>query len=238
MTSFMLKLIAIVSMTIDHIGFAIFPETAIFRRIGRMAMPLFAFQIALGFKHTSSRTKYIFRILLIAILSEIPYMLLIMARSSHNSWELFEILKQSWHSMLSLNICFTFFMSLLTLCSLEMAKKYKFYYLIALYCPILALICHMDYDWFGIILVVIFYYWGDKKWLYTLLSVVACTISCLVDYYLLNVNSFMEYYMFLAYPLLYLYNGQKGKGLKYLFYAFYPLHMLLIVAIKIFLLRS
>jgi hypothetical protein len=63
----MLKLIAAVIMLIDHIGFVIFPEHIVFRLIGRLAMPIFAYSIALGFTKTRSYKKYLLRMGIFAI---------------------------------------------------------------------------------------------------------------------------------------------------------------------------
>lgn len=76
MSSFWIKIIALITMLIDHIGFAFFPENLLLRIIGRISMPLFAFQIAVGFDKTKSREKYIIRMLIFALVSQIPFGLL------------------------------------------------------------------------------------------------------------------------------------------------------------------
>ena len=57
MSSFALKFLAIVLMTIDHVGLLLFPTHRILRAIGRLAFPIFAFQIGVGFKHTHCKEK-------------------------------------------------------------------------------------------------------------------------------------------------------------------------------------
>jgi hypothetical protein len=69
----MLKLLAIVTMLIDHIGYMYFPGEMLFRTIGRLAFPIFAYQIALGYSHTSNLKKYISRIFSFALITHIPY---------------------------------------------------------------------------------------------------------------------------------------------------------------------
>ncbi|HZK24463.1 MAG TPA: TraX family protein [Oscillospiraceae bacterium] len=95
----MIKLIAITTMLIDHIGFAFFPEMAILRLIGRIAFPLFALELARGRRRTRSIKKYLTRLLVLAILSQVPYML--------------------FFDTTDLNILFTLFVSLLMLIALD-----------------------------------------------------------------------------------------------------------------------
>ncbi|MEG1942513.1 MAG: TraX family protein, partial [Angelakisella sp.] len=73
MTSFTLKIIAIAAMLIDHIGYMFFPDMIIFRLIGRIAFPIFAFFVAEGIRFTHDRKKYLTRLLLLAVISEIPF---------------------------------------------------------------------------------------------------------------------------------------------------------------------
>lgn len=68
-----LKLIAIISMIIDHVGAAFFPGMTIFRTIGRIAFPIFAYQLAKGYKHTSNLNKYAGRLFIFALISHVPY---------------------------------------------------------------------------------------------------------------------------------------------------------------------
>ena len=71
-----IKLIAIITMTIDHIGYVFFPDILIFRIIGRIAFPLYVYSMMIGYFKTKSLSKYIVRLLLIGIISQIPYSLL------------------------------------------------------------------------------------------------------------------------------------------------------------------
>lgn len=69
----LLKIIAMVTMLIDHIGVLFFPEEAIYRQMGRLAFPIYAYFLALGFVHTRSRIKYFSRLLLFALISQVPF---------------------------------------------------------------------------------------------------------------------------------------------------------------------
>ena len=75
MSSFVLKLIAVISMILDHTGYVIFGSFSWMNVIGRLAFPIFAFCITEGYAHTSNLKKYFFRLLLFAIISQVPYML-------------------------------------------------------------------------------------------------------------------------------------------------------------------
>lgn len=99
MTSFALKMIAIVSMFCDHFGDAYVGSFSIFNLIGRIAFPIFAFQISEGFIHTRSIKKYFLRLGIFALISQIPFWLF-----SH---------KFLGTNDLSLNVFFTLFLGLL-----------------------------------------------------------------------------------------------------------------------------
>ena len=75
MSSFILKLIAIFSMTCDHISYLIFGRFSFLNYIGRFAFPIFAYQITEGYIHTSNLKKYFLRLLVFALISQIPFML-------------------------------------------------------------------------------------------------------------------------------------------------------------------
>ncbi|WP_291637010.1 TraX family protein [Clostridium sp.] len=69
----MLKLLALVTMLVDHIGYMYFPNEILFRIIGRLAFPIFAYQIAIGYSRTSNLKKYVLRLSVFALITQIPY---------------------------------------------------------------------------------------------------------------------------------------------------------------------
>jgi O-antigen/teichoic acid export membrane protein len=81
MTSFVLKIIAMVTMVIDHSGDIFFPilgnNTLYFNAIGRIAFPLFCFMLVEGYKHTSNLKKYMLRLFIGALISQIPFQILV-----------------------------------------------------------------------------------------------------------------------------------------------------------------
>lgn len=72
----LLKLLALITMLIDHIGAVFFPEQMLWRTLGRIAFPIFSWQLVEGYFHTSSKTRYSLRIFVFGLLSQIPYMYL------------------------------------------------------------------------------------------------------------------------------------------------------------------
>ena len=220
MSSFSLKIVACITMLIDHIGLVFFPTEYIFRIIGRIAMPIFAFQIGIGFRKTSSKLKYILRMLICAIISQIPF--LMMAN--------YQILQQygfSNFSYLSLNICFTFLIALLVLYFIDIGKKNHILYIVPIFLILLSIIVQMDYGFLAILLVIISYFFQDNKVFYAIGMLLISFADFLIK------NNWLQLFMLLALPFILLYNNKKGKSIKYYFYAFYPLHMLLIVIIKL-----
>jgi hypothetical protein len=69
----MLKLLALVTMLVDHIGYMFFPNEMFFRIIGRLAFPIFAYHIALGYSRTSNPKKYVLRLFFFALITQLPY---------------------------------------------------------------------------------------------------------------------------------------------------------------------
>jgi hypothetical protein len=218
-----LKLIAMVSMVFDHVGAMFFPEVMWPRMIGRLAMPIFSFFVAEGFAHTRDRKKYLCRLGVFALLSEVPFDLAFDGRIGFG------------HQ----NIMLTFFLAVAALMvfdrlqSGEGADKAQTSFggtvlgVIAISAiAALSLFLRADYTIFGVVAVFLFYVLREKHpLLRTGVGVGFLALSRTVGYYCATGFSFI--------PLA-MYNGKKGKGLKWLFYAFYPGHLLLLAAIRHF----
>jgi hypothetical protein len=183
----MLKIIAILTMLIDHTGYLFFPHQMIFRTIGRIAFPIFAYQIAIGFQKTSSRKKYALRLFLFACISQIPYF-----------W-FNPKLDFEWGS---LNIMFTLLLALGVLQTFEMAKTafkeytethemghvfkgigFAFLSMPILIAPEITQIkfnVAPDYGSCGILFVLLFYFLG-KRWIPLIIGYI--TLSAGFAYY-------------------------------------------------------
>ncbi len=212
MSGHSLKLIAIVTMLIDHIGLALFPNIIVFRYIGRIAFPIFAFLIVEGFVHTSNYKKYLCRIVIFGILSEIPYDLLI-------SGKIFDSNHQ--------NVFFTFAIGLVMLHFIKKNEASMLNNGFLIMGILFSVILRTDYSIYGIGLIYIFYVFRYSK--ITMLGF--ATIVSLIS------GGVQRFASLSTIPIA-LYNGERGptaldnKYMKYLFYAFYPLHIMVLVAIR------
>lgn len=217
-----LKIIAMVSMVFDHVGDMFFPDVLWPRMIGRLAMPLFAFCITEGYIHTRDKKKYLFRMGIFALVSEVPFDLAFEGKVSLN------------HQ----NIMLTFFMSILALMLFDLIRgkinedtgrysigKTILGSLVIIGTAAVAILIKADYTIFAVISVFLFYLFKDTKhFIRTGVGVAFLALTRTMGYYCTTGLSII--------PLL-LYNGKKGKGLKWLFYAFYPGHLLLLYLIKL-----
>ena len=215
-----LKIIAVISMLIDHIGAYIFPGAYWLRCIGRLAFPIFAFFIAEGMRYTRSRKRYVLTLLVFAIISQIPY----------------GFLREFYY----LNILFTFLIAIFAIFLIENYKKNETLYMIyllllgsvLLFVEFLNIV---DYGIFGVLLILVFYFVKDKKLSFSLGA--ACLVLLTLKMMLFagfTLRSTVQFLSILSLPLLYFYNGNKGKvNLKWLFYIFYPLHLLVILIITL-----
>lgn len=218
MSSFVLKLIAIITMTIDHIGAIFIPNSSwlylVSRSIGRLAFPIFAFLIVEGFFHTREVKKYMLRLGIFAIISEVPFDL-----AFYNSY------LHMGHQ----NIFFTLFLGLLAIYLINtVEKKYQGKMLfvnlanagITIAISLIAALLQTDYKFMGILLIVAFYLFRGSK---TLLVVSMILLS----------SSIIQMLSVLSIIPIAFYNGKKGKNIKYFFYVFYPAHLLVLYFIKL-----
>lgn len=215
MSSSDLKIVGIITMLIDHIGAIYFPSVFIFRLIGRIAFPIFAFLIVEGYVHTKDFKKYILRLLAFAIISEVPFDL---------------AFDNTWFYIGSQNVLFTFVIALLVIHTFEFEQNNILKVLEIVVLVAFSIIFNTDYSVFGIAMVVVFYVHRDKKLLKCLLVV---GINLLLGSLIVNAGgfslmNFVQAFAILAIPFIWFYNGKKGKNLKYLFYAFYPVHLLVL----------
>lgn len=237
LTGSSLKLIAIISMFIDHFGAAVisrilnsYPHSAnqctgiyglfsyetwlnlyqLSRAIGRIAFPIFCFLLVEGFSHTHNVKKYAFRLLAFCFLSEIPFDLA------------FQHTLLEFHSQ---NVFFTLFLGLLTILGLRFIKNQE-----SLALPLrnllsaiviasgmfAAFFLRTDYSYIGVFCIVLLFLTQNEKPLQLL-------VGCISFLWELPAPA--------AFLPIALYNGKRGRTLKYFFYFFYPAHLLFLVLV-------
>lgn len=215
MSSFVLKIIAIITMFIDHIGYAIFGKFSFFNYIGRIAFPIFAFQISEGYTHTRNLKKYFLRLFIFAIVSQIPFILF--GKIISNDF--------------TLNIFFTLLLGLSCIYIYD-KSKYKIIGIISsILLGALSEFLHCDYGFYGVAIIFLFYIFKSDVIKSSMAFILATTIKYLIPifkYGFYNVYLYLLICTLIPIIFISLYNGKKGKDTKYLLYLFYPIHLLLI----------
>jgi hypothetical protein len=240
-----LKIIAIVSMLIDHIGAAVIEPILespnhltnsqfttllhidyILRDIGRLAFPMFCFLIVEGFMHTHNWKKYFARLCVFAAISEIPFDLAFMRKP---------------FSLEAQNVFFTLALGLLTIALTQIYRErfnyrnedntlnivnllfYTLATLVTLFSTMaISMLLHSDYNAPGIAAIFIIYiFYPRRRYIGFIIAILFLTV--IVDE--------SEIFALLNILFIYMYNGTKGRQLKYLFYLFYPVHLALLAGL-------
>lgn len=226
-----LKIFAIITMMIDHTGAAVIgplryssPEgmrqffTALYpvtRAIGRLAFPIFCFLLVEGFIHTRSTVKYALRLFIFALISELPFDFALADR-------LF-----SWHHQ---NVYFTLLIGLLVMMGVTYFEQrpaknapQRWFFLLmealilagGLY---LAQRMYTDYGFKGVFLIEVLYFLRFDRRLQSVFGAIAIS---------------WENWAPLSFILVWFYNGTRGKQMKYFFYWFYPVHLIVLGFFKL-----
>lgn len=212
MTSFDLKIIAAVSMLIDHVGLIFFPRLTVLRALGRLAFPIFAFCIAEGFRHTRSRKRYFWQIFILGAVCQLVYFIV------------------DGSVYLGVLISFSAAILLMWVCewvkNAEGTRKAGAALLFAAAVGLACLLCRfveVDYGFWGMLLPVLLYIGGKRPWdllLFGLGLVVLCWELTVKGGFA------VQWFALLALPILWAYKGERGKyRWKYFFYIFYPTHL-------------
>lgn len=211
LNSFHLKNIALVTMIIDHLGSVFFDDIAIFRIIGRVAFILYAFMLVNGVKYTSDISKYLKKLFIWGIVSELPYDL---------------VFNDTFFSFKSQNIFFTLFLGAL---GIHLYKKYDNILMRMLFFitgVLLAYVLRVDYSWYGVSLIYGMYLvrnfellkFGFIQGLSTFYAVIAVNLT--------------QFFAFTGILPIYLYNGKQGKKTGNIYYSYYSIHLLIFYIIK------
>lgn len=233
-----IKIIAAITMLSDHIGYILFPRIEIFRIIGRLAFPIFAFMISEGARYTKNKWRYLLSMAIWGIVCQIPMI----------------VLFQDYH----FNIFVTFTLSIALIYALDLFKRQIFLkerdIFVTLFSVMTALCVlgfvfllthsnefHIDYGFFGVLLPVfasLFSVRGIPSapvfalCLDTLPFRILCMLipAIALSYEMGDI----QWFSLISLPLLLLYSGKRGKwNMKYFFYIFYPAHMVVLYGISL-----
>lgn len=288
MSVFILKIIATLSMVIDHIGYAISTNQLVLpghvcfklRAVGRIAFPVYAFLLTNGFRKSSDRVRYLSRLLLFAVISQIPFSLM---TGGNFRWEaappavslefavspllaaaliicacaawfffvrrdltaLYPALMLAMASVRlevysltllgsELNVFYTLSFGLLAMCLIEKLRDCRFKdarCLCALLLTALVMLVYIgrcDYNWRGLLLIVVLYAAQSNRY-------VQAALMAIWGYIMYkDASTLMLCCSFIAPLLILLYNGRRGRSFKLGFYLVYPVHILLISLYFIF----
>ena len=226
MSAFVLKIIACITMFIDHLSYIIPGDTSFLNCIGRIAFPIFAFQISEGYIHTKNIKKYLSRLFIFALISQIPFMLF----------------QTIYTTNLGLNVLFTLVLGLLSIIIYDKYNKY-IGIIVAFYFALIAQLTKCDYGFYGVAVVFLFFVFKEEKifaalsfllavlcyYSFVILSFAPYGISALNKAFILLLPNCI-FAMATVIPI-HFYNQKKGLNTKHLLYLFYPLHLLLLYII-------
>lgn len=262
MSTFALKLFAILIMLIDHVGAILISPSAhpelyfILRSIGRLAFPIFVFLIVEGFYHTKNVQKYMIRLGMFALISEIPFDLALY-RPLHGTEfiaDLNAVYNNGFHSdnLAKLlnnlnsdqNVFFTLFLGLAMIYLMKQVElRFEKQLLVSNlldaaitigFC-LVAVILKTDYSYAGILLFVACYLFRGSKILISLSLFVINATMCNFAWYAQTGNLLYVIQLLATFSMIpiALYNGKKGKSAKYIFYIFYPAHLLILYLLSL-----
>lgn len=232
LTSGHLKIIACGAMFLSHLAqcgllyMLEFTKIAdLFMLIGRISMPLFCFMAVQGILLSKNPKKYLSGLLIFAFLSEIP----------------FDLASTGYYFFIySQNVFFSLFLGAFMVYQWEKIRKselnelLKFCFAIIIFLGIyfLAGFFMTDYDSNSIVAIGLLYLAKDSRILTALAILVGFAFEARIGGDYLSI----PYMVYLSIPLIFLYNGKRGTYNKWYFYAFYPVHLILIYLLKIILL--
>ena len=212
-SGFTLKCIAMITMFLDHLGAVLFPGCMELRMVGRISFPIYCFLLVEGAVHTSNIRRYEARLFAFALVSEIPFDL-------------------AFFDELTLGRQNVFFTLLIGLLAIDASGRCKSrvgrvcLYVLAVFA---AEVFHTDYVSAGVLFILCFYWFYD--------SVFAKQAAFAALNWFAASGNVQKYAGFSVFPLL-LYNGRRGPSMKYFFYVFYPLHLLILFFVKHFILTG
>lgn len=229
-----LKILAVVFMILDHTRVAVVDGNMWMNYIGRLSFPIFAFLISEGFIHTSNFKKYLLRLTAFAVISEIPFNVFCSSKTFFPQYQ---------------NVLFTFVLSVLALVLIDFAKKEPTLPKVAgaglgtVIIVFLAEVLKVDYGGAGVVIVIAFYLFRNFPFAF-LAQFITVFVVFILFYpgrpvffkiqdliFCIPVQSFALF----SFIPIWLYNGKKGGGGKFLqygTYGFYPVHIAILCVVR------
>ena len=235
LTSFHLHVLAMAFMLCDHMWVTVISGNDWLTCIGRIAFPIFAFMTVEGFYKTKNLKKYAGRLFVFAIISEIPFDLMISGGIFY-----------PYHQ----NVLWTFLLGIGLMWINERAKEKSALIRIIAAAGSLAIgfivgiLFMADYHYGGIFMILVFYFFREKKWwnfIAQLVLMIYINAEVLAGYYFTVEIFGMEFEIVrqglavLALIPIWLYRGKQGfynKAVKAVYYWFYPVHLFALWAIR------
>lgn len=216
MSAFSIKIIAILTMVIDHIGYFIFPDMFFLRAIGRLSFPLFGWLVANGAKHTKNLNKYLKRLFIFGLVSQIPFLI---------------ANRQIKENYLGLNIMFTLFLGLLSIKIIKSKINPVFKILIISSYTAIAPFINVSYGFVGILSILCFYVFFENPRFQiisqALLYTVLWPFQVIIKGETTTPFTILQSLAVLSLYIIFRYSGQEGPKIKHLFYWFYPIHYII-----------
>jgi len=269
MTNTNLKIIAIISMLIDHVGAVLFPEVLALRIIGRLAFPIFCFLIVEGYFHTKDLKKYITRLGIFAIIAEVPFDLAfhdtILEFTYQNVFFTLAIglvavylydkratsslhlglgmvatlgilmIKKAYESPIESSLLIYVVVAsalILVLSYIFKDKRHRALDILGVtLCAVFATVIMSDYFFLGIMFIFFMYLFRDdfkRKFIFIFVLSVTFFLIPFISSGEFVLSQYTQSFQVLGLIPIYFYNGKKGASMKYVFYAFYPVHLLII----------
>lgn len=197
-----LKIIGLVTMLIDHIGAVFYPQVTALRIIGRIAFPIFAYQIGIGYRNTNNLSKYLLRLLLVGVISQIPYSFLFATET--------------------LNIFCTLVIGLIAITIYDRINP-----ALGLLFPFLTLSLDFDYGIYGVFTILVLFVFNQRD-----LRLIAGQVFLNCIYCLWYNSFLQMYSLPAILLILYSKINIKVSIGKTWFYSFYPAHLIILLFLK------
>ncbi|WP_410511576.1 TraX family protein [Paenibacillus sp. BR2-3] len=206
-----MQLIAMITMLIDHIGYIFFPQEMAWRYVGRIAFPIYCYGLVQGHLHTTSRSKYLLRLLLIAIISQLPYNLAINPEG--------------------LNVVITLLLAAVILAVLDRLPNPWLGLPIIAVASVLMDYFPVDYGAYGLLLVLIFRY--TKSYAMVLAHLALNILYLFYNGWLIQMASIVPT-IIIAWGPAFWQRLEKHRIPRWVWWSFYPAHLLVLAIVKIY----